>query len=116
MCVVWKTFELREKENWGKDFVEIINGNVELISELRNIMSELENKGRGMESLDFCMLKNYNVSEFFNYMMKHKVWITKSNFEKAKENVRSFDKIILKAKAMRKEQDLMFYLSEDEKN
>jgi hypothetical protein len=48
-------------------------------------------------------------------MVKHKVWITRNNFEKAKDNVRSFDKIILKEKAMKMEQNLIFYLPYDDK-
>jgi hypothetical protein len=49
-------------------------------------MNDFETKGREMESLDFCTVKNYNVHEFFDYMIKHKVWIKKNNFEKAKDN------------------------------
>jgi hypothetical protein len=39
----------------------------------------------------------------------------KNNFEGAKDNVNSFDKIILKAEAARKDRNLTFYLSEDKK-
>jgi hypothetical protein len=77
-------------------------------------MNELESNSREMETLDFTTVRNFKSSEFFDYMIKHKVWITKNNFKLASERLGWFNRYMDKARRMRKKSGIIFYLPEDE--
>jgi Glu-tRNA(Gln) amidotransferase subunit E-like FAD-binding protein len=67
-----------------------------------------------MMSTDFMVLKNKQADEYFDYMIKHNVWIAKNNFEMAWGYTPRFKRIAEISKVKRDKLSLRFYFPEDD--
>jgi hypothetical protein len=91
-------------------FLEILSSNEELVNEMKSEMMIIENRDREMENLDFIATKNISSKDFFDYMIQHKVLITKNNYENALLCLLRFEKYAIQAKVNKKDVGVLFYL------